>query len=773
MHQPNQARERHLYQHIVTTFMAVIVIALSSVSPVYGDNAQSRHVTLVVVNGLSFQDLKQMATFPTSDWIHQGYLGGMNLRTAGNTNDVNNYVTLGAGNRAVGSTRVTAAYHAWETIPDEKITAADYYYQLTGNRLKPGEIMVPGIAYIHKNNQVLPYDVIPGLLGQTLKDYGKSSAVLGNSDLGQDPFRLASLITMDQNGITAKGDVSRDTLTSDLSRPYGVKTDYNKLMQKWLQLKQTTDLTVLEAGDLYRLDTRMDAMDPEYFQAQRRAVLEEISSFILQLQQAQSGQDRLLVISPMVNARAVEEKALLAPVVMLHPPSEGKQGGLLTSATTKRDGIIANLDVAPTILNWLQIPVPDQMVGQVIQPLQRHSARVFATENGILTLQSRFWGEWENIHHVYRTRPDILFYYITFQVILLLIAAFTWLKVKWRGAYTWVRIALLSLLVSPVLFLLEPLIPFIMSRDMTLIVLVGAALFVSFLLEKLANPVLFLAVALLGWMPVVLDVMAGAPLMKQSYLGYDPLIGARFYGIGNEYMGVVIGSSILFLSSWLERKGEKGMKITSSLFFVFLLIVFAAPFWGTNAGGALTAIVAFSVTYIKLFDISLNRSWWMTFLLVFIAGFLLLISINLIQGEAGKTHIGRAVEWALAGDLDKILHIVERKLDMNWRLVQVSSWSKVFVTSIFVLALFLMKPRGTLQTFNRSYPYMMRGMTGIVAAALVTLLINDSGIVAAATTIIYAVVPLLFMALKHKEASASDSYGTRSDFQEDVPSAEK
>src|SRR5690606_32230034 len=49
------------------------------------------------------------------------------------------------------------------------------------------------------------------------------------------------------------------------------------------------------------------------------------------------------------------------------------------------------------------------------------------------------------------------------------------------------------------------------------------------------------------------DGMFGAVGIKHSLLGYDPVVGARFYGIGNEYMGVLVGSTILAVSYGLDR----------------------------------------------------------------------------------------------------------------------------------------------------------------------------------------------------------------------------
>ena len=55
-------------------------------------------------------------------------------------------------------------------------------------------------------------------------------------------------------------------------------------------------------------------------------------------------------------------------------------------------------------------------------------------------------------------------------------------------------------------------------------------------------------VAVIGLSTAVLvgiDTVTGSSLMRFSFLGYDPIGGARFYGLGNEYMGIMIGALIM------------------------------------------------------------------------------------------------------------------------------------------------------------------------------------------------------------------------------------
>ncbi|MCK9927166.1 hypothetical protein MXD62_08295, partial [Frankia sp. Mgl5] len=74
----------------------------------------------------------------------------------------------------------------------------------------------------------------------------------------------------------------------------------------------------------------------------------------------------------------------------------------------------------------------------------------------------------------------------------------------------------------------------------------------AFVLEQWRFSVVLLVVTGLTTGAILFDGFNGAEAMRRSYLGYDPVIGARFYGLGNEYEGILIGSAILFAASFYE-----------------------------------------------------------------------------------------------------------------------------------------------------------------------------------------------------------------------------
>ena len=59
-------------------------------------------------------------------------------------------------------------------------------------------------------------------------------------------------------------------------------------------------------------------------------------------------------------------------------------------------------------------------------------------------------------------------------------------------------------------------------------------------------------------------------------------------------------------------------------------------------------------------------------------------------------------------------------------------------------------PVGAMKQLRQDKPYIVKAFGGIITGALVGLVINDSGIVAASTTSIYLVVPLLLLMLHYE-----------------------
>jgi hypothetical protein len=88
-------------------------------------------------------------------------------------------------------------------------------------------------------------------------------------------------------------------------------------------------------------------------------------------------------------------------------------------------------------------------------------------------------------------------------------------------------------------------------------------------------------------------------------LGYDPIIGARFYGIGNEYMGVLVGASIITISIFFEKFGFKNIILLP--FALAVVFIMGNPMMGANVGGTITISAAFLFLILKSNGIKIDN----------------------------------------------------------------------------------------------------------------------------------------------------------------------
>ncbi|WP_188432641.1 hypothetical protein [Kroppenstedtia guangzhouensis] len=682
------------------------------------------------VPGLSLQDLRTPGQ-PHLEWMMEhASVGAMNMKTGGRETLSNSYAALGAGTRAVAPAD-EGFYHPDEPVVDvgglESTTAGLLYTRRMGEEAPRGSVVYPGIMRYRAENEKIHFTVKPGALGEALQQKGLSTLVLGNLDEGNKPVRYAPLLTMNSRGITPEGSVGKGMLVSDPKRPYGVKTHYRRIGDRLFSWRKS-GLAVVDLGDLYRLEKFGETMSPTVRQKMRQQILMELDAFLGQVL-SRAGENRLVMLTS--TSGGLPEEEGLFPVLMYQ--SSEKQPGLLTSSTTRRTGMISNIDLAPTLLDRMGVEIPDEMMGRPM--------KVVTGNNGM------FWSTVDRVESINRLRPSVLYSYILIQM-LVLVTGLTLILKNGRGR-GWMESVFLAVMLTPFLFLI--------LSDVTAgswwmvsgtLVLTGLA-FSKVLTRASTLPLLFWA-GLLGFLPVVVDGLLGGPLIRHSFLGYDPIKGARYYGVGNEYMGVVLGSSILACAAWLERRPSfsRRVRLGVGLFFFALLVFFAAPFWGTNAGGALASAVGFGVAYLRFFKAKWSRRATLKMMGMAAIGILTLVALNVWFPVESPSHIGKALSDLQGGNFEEIVQVINRKLEMNLKLIRFSSWGKVFLLSLLAMAVLAFRPAGGLKMLTQRYPQLFNGFTAILAGSLAALAFNDSGIVSAATAIVYVVMPVMIIGIR-------------------------
>jgi hypothetical protein len=173
------------------------------------------------------------------------------------------------------------------------------------------------------------------------------------------------------------------------------------------------------------------------------------------------------------------------------------------------------------------------------------------------------------------------------------------------------------------------------------------------------------------------------------------LEGGRFYGIGNEALGIY-GITALVAAAWLATVARRRYPSSRrpalavvSVVAVFAVIASGWPGFGAKVGGTLAMVPCFALLLMAVAGIRLN---WRRVLLVAVSGLVLFAVFALISyftPVSGKSDIG-----AFAGD---VLHghagsVLLRKIHANLGTLSVSAFSPLIPVVALVTGLMLWRP---------------------------------------------------------------------------------
>ena len=299
--------------------------------------------------------------------------------------------------------------------------------------------------------------------------------------------------------------------------------------------------------------------------------------------------------------------------------------GTLTSSTTHLDGVIAGIDLLPTVFDWLHLTVPKGVSGQPVEVVPGRDAQQLLALKGRLQVvgQRRFPALWALLGG---------------WLILTLCAM---LAADRRGLRWAMRCGALAIFWLPsVLLLTAALAP---STLIEVLVVVLASLGLGTASDRLiAWPRAPALPALVAVSAYIIDLAFGSPLIIRSLIGPNPLFGSRFYGIGNELESALPAILLIGLGAlWFGRGRSRQAAAIFAGCGLVLGIALGAAQLGADVGGVMTVAAGFGVAVLLLLP---GRLSGRTIGLVVIAPFValaLLAAIDLLSG--GDSHFTRTV----------------------------------------------------------------------------------------------------------------------------------
>ncbi|WP_018131081.1 hypothetical protein [Effusibacillus pohliae] len=515
---------------------------------------------------------------------------------------------------------------------------------------------------------------------------------------------------------------------------------YDQLYQQYKNLRETANLLIIQPDDLLSIVAARSRMQPSEFRQKYQERLGEADRLIGKLLNETDIRHLLIVASPVSFADiGIGRKS--AGVVLMHGGGVEPRC-LLSSNTTRQAGVVSIFDIAPTVLSFLGLPTylkdgPGQVVGSLpsLSPSPAYLSQQIET------------AAWLN-----RYRPIFVKGYVGVTLGVLVMAAAFRLRGKRNPA--WLGHLLTDLLAMPAIYLAFPMIGIQPATDTPIkwLSLTGLAWTSLALVKNVLTRWLALCGVTIGL--IVLDMLQQGEWMKFSFLGYDLFGGARYYGIGNEYMGVLIGASMLAYFVLRQRypNRQKRVRIIGAISFVLIVYLLAAPQFGTNAGGALAASIAYGYILTSELQPPLFRKKWAWVCggtMAVLAGMLLL---NGALPAAEQTHIGRAVTLLMQGDFSDLWQMARRKWALNWWLLGVSVWGQLFLAVLLLLVLDVWNPRLFRQPGEARPP--ITPARPFLVAGLAAFLLNDSGVLAAAGLMLFAAVPMLTATMVRQPVAA-------------------
>lgn len=753
------ARRLRLARILAAVAAAVALIASAAwASAAGGKPGTSPHgrVVVVLVDYTSVEDFWEDSAW--RDMLERFAAGLLVARTgapalvAGRGNA---YATVGAGDKATLSNELAGRiFGASEWVADEGFLARDLYRQRCGQR-PDGEIVAvsyPGIA-----REFDDQDIITGglVLGERLRRRGVPVCALGNADTQAGVDRAAALAVLDARGVAEAGVIDRSVTTVDPGFPGGLVTDYGRLLslvERFLEDSPRSGFVWIDTGDMARIEAFRDQLDDRQYIKLRRSALRRAERFVGNLCDALDfRRDTLLVVSAVPSADRIASGTNITCLLARGP--RFRPGSLLSSAATRTDGLVTLSDLTATLL-WLAKDSEGAALvsGEPISDTGKLDAK---RDEHLLELDAK-------LAAVSASRASVLTGYVALVIVgigtaglcILFAGRSAPFPVVQRLLFMLAAFPAATLLTSP-FYALGPVIP---TLSATVVALLAALLAPRLLGRPLWRAYVALGGAVAA--ALALDAAANSTLARFSPLGYSPVIGARFYGIGNEFMGLLVGGALLCWGALIgvsdRLRRQKGSRSRAARAAALVLavacpVVVGHPALGANVGGALTAVVAFAFAWLYRRRRSIGISEVLLSMGVLALGLGLLV---LVSFEFPSFHLARLVRQVLAGDWAVVGNIAVRKIAMNLKLLRYTIWSDALLAMIVVFPAVTLHPPGLLASALARLGPQGAAIVGAGFGAVAAFLLNDSGVVAAATLLMVPALGVLSTLLEEKERGA-------------------
>jgi hypothetical protein len=652
------------------------------------DAKASGSIVVIGTGGMSWSDISPRTTPTLWSLLRDGATASLTVRAAhANTCPVDGWLTLSAGEQAGdASSAADAGRPPCRAFPAQ--TAAGKVPRWSEYRAAAGATR---------------FDASLGLLGDQVASHGICLQTIGpGAALGAS--RSSGMVVRYQQ-------YDEPTLPAALSR---------------------CPVTLIDVGAV-RDPADVDARDEARPKTTREQQVEAVDARVAAvLKAAPAGTDVAFV--SLADAGVTERLRMIA----VTGPHFG--AGTLESSSTRQPGLVQLTDLTPTILQHLGVSRPPTLGGAPLRivPASDNSDR--SADERLRALLDYD----EASHKVHRLVEPFFYGFILLLLAFLLTVCLLW-KAGWgapaqrcRLLRVTRRVAIIASTV-PVSTFLANLLPWWRFSVPLVSVVASVAIFAA-AVSALAlrgpwsrrpfGPIG--AVCVTTMTVLALDVMTGSRLQLSSLLGLQPVVGGRFYGMGNVTFALfatatlmlctAVGNHLLSIGQPRRAAGAVGAIGMAAV------IVDAAPSWGSDLGGPTALLPAVMLLVLAILEIRLTLRRLFA-IGVGIGGFLFLLGlVDWLRPAESRSHLGKFVQTTLDGGA---WDIVVRKLEQNIALFFSNPLSLLIPVALILFAYVLARPDSRAAApMRRSFatvPLLRPGLISVLVMWAIGFALNDSG----------------------------------------------
>ncbi len=231
--------------------------------------------------------------------------------------------------------------------------------------------------------------------------------------------------------------------------------------------------------------------------------------------------------------------------------------------------------------------------------------------------------------------------------------------------------------------------------------------------------------------------------MLISPLGSDAIAGGRYYGVGNDFMGILLASSVIFITILVYRlRIPPYLKaLIGGSFLLIISMAIGHPKFGANVGGLITSLVTVGIFIMLITNHKTNFKRLALLGVIAIIGVIGVAQLDFLF-SAAPSHAGKAINSLLNGGYQVFYSIIRTKLGILANTVYTSNWTIVMLISIALLAYLWYKQKTQITLLAIKLPDLAISMRVLLISAFTVFVVNDTGVIACALILTYIITSL-------------------------------